>query len=55
MIDEKDAWNSFTESGSVLDYLTYKAAQRAKSGGVRQEAKDEVQNQGSDHQTAEYR
>ena len=54
MINEKDAWNSFTESGSVLDYLTYKAAQRAKSG-EQQEAKDEIQNQGSDHQTAEYR
>ena len=54
MKDEKDAWNSFAESGSVLDYLAYKAIQHQKRG-EQQEAKDEVQNQGSDYQTAEYR
>lgn len=55
MKDEKDAWKSFTESGSVLDYLAYKEIHRAENGGEQQEAKNEVQNQGSDPQTAEYR
>lgn len=54
MKDEKEAWRAFTESGSVMDYLAYKEIQ-AQHSGERQEGKDEVQNQGSDHQTAEYR
>ena len=52
--DEKDAWRSFTESGSVMDYLAYKEIQH-RHDGEQQEGKDEVQNQGSDHKTAEYR
>ena len=54
MKDEKEAWRAFTESGSVMDYLAYKEIQ-SQHGGEWQEDKDEVQNQGSDHQTAEYR
>ena len=30
MTNEIDAWNSFFQSGSVLDYLQYKAIQKAK-------------------------
>ena len=55
MIDEKDAWNAFFQSGSVLDYLQYKSIQYAKNGGELKEAKDEVQDQGADHPTTEYR
>lgn len=55
MTDEKDAWNSFFQSGSVLDYLQYKSIQYAKQGGELKDAKDEVQDQGTDTQRTEYR
>ncbi len=55
MTDEKDAWNSFFQSGSVLDYLEYKAIQYAKNGGELKEAKNEVQDKGSDTERTEYR
>ncbi|MBQ1897683.1 MAG: hypothetical protein II163_00785 [Ruminococcus sp.] len=55
MIDEKDAWNSFVQSGSVLDYLQYKSVSYAKHNGEVKEDKDEVQDQGTGAQTAEYR
>ena len=56
-MDEKDAWNSFFQSGSVPDYLRYKAILRAVNGAAEPEDKqaDEVQNQGTDTSTAEYR
>ena len=54
-MDEKDAWNSFFQSGSVLDYLEYKAIQYARNGGELKEAADEVQDQGTDPETTEYR
>ena len=56
-MDEKDAWNSFFQSGSVLDYLQYKAIRYAMNGGDTPEDKDtdEVQDSGSDTQTTEYR
>ena len=53
-MDEKDAWNAFLKSGSVLDYLEYKAIQHKNSSSL-PEVKDEVQNQGTDTQTTEYR
>ena len=53
--DERDAWNTFLNSGSVLDYLRYKSIQRDSSGGMPEEDKDEVQDKGTDTQTAEYR
>ena len=55
VIDEKDAWNSFVQSGSVLDYLQYKSVSYAKRNGEVKEDKDEVQDQGAGAQTAEYR
>ena len=55
VIDEKDAWNSFFQSGSVLDYLQYKSIQYAKQGGELKEDKDEVQSQRTDTQGTEYR
>ena len=42
VIDEKDAWNSFVQSGSVLDYLQYKSVSYAKHNGEVKEDKDEV-------------
>lgn len=54
MMDEKDAWNAFLQSGSVHDYLEYKAIQHQNDCSL-PEAKDEVQDQGSDTQTTEYR
>ena len=53
VIDEKDAWNSFMRSGSVMDYLQYKSAQRSADG--QDEVEDEVQDQGTDNQRTEYR
>lgn len=53
-MDEKDAWNVFLNSGSVLDYLKYKAIQQQNVNPT-PEVKDEVQNQGADPQTTEYR
>ena len=55
MMDEKDAWNSFFQSGSVLDYLQYKSIQYAKHGGELKEDQDEVQDKGTDRQATEYR
>ncbi len=54
MMDEKDAWNTFLKSGSIHDYLEYKAIQH-KNADALPEAKDEVQNQGTDTQKTEYR
>ncbi len=55
MINETDAWNSFLQSGSVLDYLQYKAIQNAKEGREHAEDQDEILDQWTDHQTTEYR
>lgn len=55
MTNETDAWNSFFQSGSVLDYLQYKAIQKARKEGKRTEDKDEVFDQRSGDSPAEYR
>ncbi len=57
MMDEKDAWNSFFQSGSVTDYLRYRAILNAADSAAAPEDKetDEVQNQGTDTPTTEYR
>ena len=56
-MDEKDAWNSFFHSGSVPDYLRYRAILNAHSGEgpTEDDHTDEVQNQGTDTPTTEYR
>ena len=59
-MDSKDAWNDFMQSGSVLDYLRYKAMESmfetADEGFAPEDDKiDEVQDQGTDTPTAEYR
>ena len=56
-MDEKDAWNSFFRSGSVLDYLHYRAILQSHSGDnpPKDNGSDEVQNQRTDTPTTEYR
>ncbi|MBQ6152420.1 MAG: hypothetical protein IJJ15_01585 [Ruminococcus sp.] len=57
MTNETDAWNSFFASGSVLDYLQYKAIQKAKHAADfnKGKEKDEIQDEGRHPQTTEYR
>ena len=47
MTDEKDAWNAFYQSGSVLDYLQYRSVRNARHGGEPEEDRDEIQDQGT--------
>ena len=56
-MDEKDAWNSFIHSGSVLDYLHYRAILHANHGdpAPKDTITNEVQDQGTDTPTTEYR
>lgn len=55
MLNETDAWNSFLQSGSVLDYLQYKAIQNAREGRAHEDEEDEILDERIDHPTAEYR
>ncbi len=54
-MNETDAWNSFLMSGSVLDYLQYKAIQNAKKRNDTLEEEDEIQDKRTDNKGAEYR
>lgn len=54
VMDEKEAWNAFLNTGSVRDYLRYKAIEHQNRAGL-PEATNEVQNQGTDTETTEYR
>lgn len=53
-MNETDAWNSFLSSGSVLDYLQYKAIQNAKKRNDTLEEEDEIQEQRFGDQGAEH-
>ena len=60
MTNEHDAWTSFFQTGSVLDYLQYKSIQKAKEAAynankANSEVKDEVFDNGTDTKTTEYR
>lgn len=54
---QTDAWNTFFKSGSVMDYLEYKAIQNAKSPyeSSTAEGNNEGENRGSDNRGTEYR
>lgn len=54
-MNETDAWNSFLMSGSVVDYLRYKAIQHAKQSQDPQENKNEIQEQRIDNKGTEHR
>ena len=57
-MNEKDAWDSFFQSGSVPDYLRYKMIQHMNEGDPNPKDKaadDEVQDQGTDTPPTEYR
>lgn len=53
-MNANDAWKNFVKSGSVPDYLQYVQAQRDAADTPDGE-QHEVQDQGTDHPTAEYR
>lgn len=57
-MEEWNRWRLFLTSGSVLDYLEYKAAQRMNETGadtVRREETDEIPDRGTDYKGTEYR
>ncbi|MBQ0098656.1 MAG: hypothetical protein KBS62_06995 [Oscillospiraceae bacterium] len=54
MTNEIDAWNTFFKTGSVLDYLEYKAIQNAKEP-LNKEEENEILDDRSDSTKAEYR
>ena len=55
-MNETDAWNSFLISGSVLDYLQYKAIQQAQRGEpLITENKDENKDKRTDNKGTELR
>lgn len=55
MTNELDAWNSFLSSGSVLDYLHYKAIQNANTQDKGSEESDEIQHERTDNKATKYR
>lgn len=56
-MEETDAWNSFLATGSVLDYLQYRAIQNAKNFDNHKpsEDTDEILYGRTNNQGAEYR
>ena len=56
-MDEMNAWSTFLTTGSVLDYLRYKAIQeeREQNSLNRAEDSNEVCNGRSDYKGTEYR
>lgn len=51
-MNETDAWNAFLKSGSVQDYLNYKAVQNTTAN--LQEPTNEDTDRRTDNQTTEY-
>lgn len=51
-MNENDAWNAFLRSGSIQDYLNYKAVQN--STVKPQETTNEDTDRWTDNQTTEY-
>lgn len=54
-MNETDAWITFTNSGSILDYLRYSAMRNAVKGVDTQEVEDEDSHRWADYQGTEYR
>lgn len=56
-MDEMNAWSTFLTTGSVLDYLRYKAIQEnaEQSNPKKPEEQNEVFNGRTDNQGTEYR
>ena len=57
-MDNWSAWQIFSTTGSVLDYIRYKSIQYAKDTGaitVNREETDEIPNRGTDYKGTEYR
>ena len=53
-MNEKDAWEIFSSSGSVKDYLNFKEAQH-KTKKENKNTEDEIHHQRTCNQTTEYR
>jgi hypothetical protein len=57
-MDEWVMWQTFFQTGSVLDYIRYKNIQNAKDTGadtINREETDEIPNRRSDYKGTEYR
>ena len=57
-MDEWVMWQTFFQTGSVLDYIRYKNIQNAKDTGadtINREETDEISNRRSDYKGTEYR
>ncbi|MGN0551280.1 MAG: hypothetical protein ACI4I4_05480 [Acutalibacteraceae bacterium] len=56
-MEEADAWTNFLQSGSVLDYLTYKSISNSRenpAGNSPEESENENQDGRSDYQGTKY-
>lgn len=52
----QDFWQTFTKTGSIYDYLSYKNSENIAANGVSSEVqKDEHQNQSGSCENKEYR
>ena len=51
-MNKQDAWNRFSATGSVADYLYYKAIEKEKTNTA--EKKDENKDHRTDSKTTEY-
>lgn len=54
-MDEKTAWESFQRTGSVLDYLEYRAAKEQRDENPQREEVNADQYRWADRQRTEYR
>lgn len=55
-MNEQDAWNNFLRTGSVHDYLQYKAVKSEKNTNTNpQGITDEIKDRGTYYKTTEYR
>ena len=55
-MNEKEAWQIFSASGSVLDYLNFKSVQKTQQKEQKEyHTKDEIYHQRTCDQTTEYR
>lgn len=52
-MNEQDAWNKFSLTGSVRDYLNFKSIEQKKNQNIK--AENEIHYTGTDNQATEYR
>lgn len=54
-MDEKAAWENFQRTGSVIDYLEYRAVKQGHDAAPKQEDGNADRYRWPDHQGTEYR